>query len=153
MAIGRKLCKWLRSKRYNAELTFDGSQVQIAMPFRDDKDINVGLDASTAWSIDQMKRGGIPRLYDSGVRYKREPVCRINGRERMCEEFVTAPLVVARGVGDCDDLGGYRAAELKLAGEDARAFARRSAAGWHVVVRRADGSIEDPSAKLGMPLP
>lgn len=154
LQIGRRIHKWLQGKRVNAELAFDGATVQVSMPFSGAKDLGLALDASTAWSILEMQEDpSLPGIYESGAVYAREPLCRKNGREHMCEEFVTAALVHQRGTGDCDDLGPYLVATLRTKGEDpdAHAFARPSAVGWHVVVRRGDGSIEDPSAKLGMP--
>jgi hypothetical protein len=144
--------QWLRSKRANAVLTFDGFAVRVAMPFIGRADLQLALDALTEWNMARMLETPLPPLYACGVRYEREPLCRYSsGHERMCEEFVTAHEVVRRGVGDCDDLGGFLCAQLRLQGEPARAIARPSAAGWHVVVMRADGTIEDPSARLGMP--
>lgn len=152
LRIARTVWQWLRSKRAAAQLSYDGATVRVAMPFVTATDLGLALDAVTAWNIDAMRERPLPPLYQAGVRYAREPMCRHeSGAENMCEEFVTAHEVVRRGIGDCDDLGPFRAAELRLQGEQAQAFARRSPAGWHVVVRREDGSIEDPSAKLGMP--
>ena len=148
---GRRIWQWLRQKKIDAHFDFDGATVRVSMPYRNEHDLQYGLDASTAWSVESMQLHPLPLLYEAGVHYAREPMCRTDGVERMCEEFVTAPEVLRRGFGDCDDLGCYRAAELRMQGEKANAFARRSPAGWHVVVRRADGSIEDPSARLGMP--
>lgn len=61
-------------------------------------------------------------------------------------------LVEAGGRTDCNNLAIYRAAELVVReGEAARPvlfeFEPRQ---WHVVVQRADGSVEDPSARSGM---
>ncbi len=124
------------------------------MPFSSAADLGIALDATTAWNVLALKRDPLPSIYDAGVVYAREPQCRTSdGRERMCEEFVTAHEVRRRGFGDCDDLGTWRAAELRLAGELAQAIPKPSAVGWHIVVRRGDGSIEDPSARLGMPVP
>lgn len=92
-------------------------------------------------------RHHVPPLYQSGVRYREEP-------EDGVEEFASIPVVLARGWGDCDDLAPWRVAELRNAGERAkiRIQWRRTRRGklFHIVVRRADGSIEDPSARLGM---
>lgn len=88
-------------------------------------------------------KGRVSSLYEAGVRYRREAP----GREdwRNVEE------VRAAGVGDCEDLAAWRAAELRAQGEPARAVAVPSGPGkWHAVVKRADGSIEDPSRQLGM---
>jgi hypothetical protein len=152
LRIARQVWRWLRSKRVDAALSFDGASVHVSMPFKGGEDLGLALDALTAWNIDAMRERPLPPIYSAGVRYAREPLCRTPaGVECMCEEFVTAHEVVRRGIGDCDDLGPFLAAQLRLQGEPAQAFARPSPAGWHVIVRRGDGSIEDPSAKLGMP--
>ena len=97
-------------------------------------DVNEGFLAENPWT---------PPLYSSGVRYREEPP--------GTEEFCAIPDVLRRGWGDCDDLAPWRAAELRLCGEEATAEPVHMGDGlWHVVVRRADGSIEDPSALLGM---
>jgi hypothetical protein len=96
-----------------------------------------------------MRLHHVPSLYSSGVRYQEEP-------EGTVEEFATIPVVLKRKWGDCDDLAPWRCAELRETGENAhiriiwkksRITGRRM---YHVVVRRADGTIEDPSARLGM---
>ena len=89
-----------------------------------------------------------PRLYRAGVRYQEEP-------DDGIEEFASIPAIYARGWGDCDDLAPARVAELREQGEKAtiRVQWRASPNGhklYHVLVRRGDGSIEDPSAILGM---
>lgn len=102
---------------------------------------------------------GVPTLYASGVRYKNEPTGQLfNGLP--AEEFALIPVVLARKWGDCDDLAPYRVAELIHGGERAKIRvqwrARRNPDGtqgrkyFHIVVRRGDGTIEDPSALLGM---
>jgi hypothetical protein len=59
-------------------------------------------------------------------------------------------------VSNCDDLAPWRCAELREAGEPAKIRvqwkrdARTGQKLFHILVRRADGSIEDPSLKLGM---
>lgn len=87
-----------------------------------------------------------PLLIDSGVRYEREPP----GQEL----WLTIPWVRLMGHGDCEDLACWRAAELRVRGEDARPFhtLRYTPKGrlYHIRVKRADGTIEDPSAALGM---
>jgi hypothetical protein len=149
--IGRAVSKWLQRKCIATSFTYDGSHVRLAMPFSGARELGIGLDALTAWNIRAMQAKAIPGIYEAGVVYKREPICRTNGVEHICEEWLTAHEVLARGWGDCDDLGPYRAADLRLQGELAQAIPRPSAAGWHIVVRRGDGSIDDPSARLGMP--
>jgi hypothetical protein len=88
-----------------------------------------------------------PWLYESGVRYEEEPLDR--------DEWQDIPETLARRVGDCEDLACWRLAELRVrSGEDARPFVKHTVLGdrtiYHVAVRRADGSVEDPSRVLGM---
>ena len=90
---------------------------------------------------------GTPELYRSGVRYRAEPA----GQEK----WLSTPWVLQAGAGDCEDLACWRAAELQRAGEAARPIVRSRRVGdnamlYHVLVRRASGAIEDPSARLGM---
>lgn len=89
-----------------------------------------------------IQRYGLPSLYESGVTYRREP----RGRER----WQLAPDTLRFGVGDCEDLATWRAAELRLDGVHAWPYVYRAGPRTlHVVVRTADG-IEDPSRVLGM---
>ena len=90
----------------------------------------------------------VPKLYESGVRYGEEP----NG---TIEEFASIPIVLSRGWGDCDDLSPWRVAELRCQGEKAKIRIQWKRQGngkklFHIVVRRANGEIEDPSRILGM---
>lgn len=112
-------------------------------------------------TVDQiyLRSHKVPPLYRSGVRYQNEPVntAHLGGVDRThrIEEFAAIPAVIERGWGDCDDLAPWRVAELREHGERAkiRVYWKRQSNGhrlYHVVVRRADGTIEDPSAKLGM---
>jgi hypothetical protein len=97
-----------------------------------------------------------PLLYDAGVIYK--PEKHTEGKRRVIEygeEWQTIPWVLYRGYGDCEDLGAWRAAELRQRGVHALPHIkiRRMPNGFwraHVVVKLPDGHIEDPSAKLGM---
>lgn len=99
-----------------------------------------------------------PRLYEAGVIYKPEKR-RVDVGGNVLEygeEWQTIPYVIHRGHGDCEDLGAWRAAELRVKdGINATPMirVRRLPSGpWraHVVVRYPDGRIEDPSVKLGM---
>lgn len=111
-----------------------------------------GLDAALSGlqrlaEAEMEASGGLVPLYESGARYVREP----RGQER----WLPPSEVLLRGHGDCEDLAAYRAAELRLTGEDDAAEARVVRSGprtWHAVVLRGDGSWEDPSAVLGMTL-
>ena len=93
----------------------------------------------------------VPALYSSGVRYQSEPNVGVDG-----ERFDDLNTVLARGWGDCDDLSAWRAAELCADRIPARALVveipgsipgRRR---YHCVVQYINGSIEDPSIRLGM---
>lgn len=85
--------------------------------------------------------GDWPSLYDSGVRYEREPP----GHER----WLTIPELYDAGVGDCEDLACARAAELRLDGEPARVIVSQTPRGsYHARVLRGDGTVEDPSLLL-----
>jgi hypothetical protein len=89
-----------------------------------------------------------PLLYSSGVRYQREP--------RGKEEWQDIPSALKLLRGDCEDLAAWRAAELRQRGVFARGhlkwFHSRDVnlTLYHVQVKLPDGSIEDPSRKLGM---
>jgi hypothetical protein len=107
------------------------------------------LDGLVQLNVELMSRSQVPPLYGAGVVYRREP----DGQDdwKHCER------VFRDRCGDCEDLAAYRAAELRVQlGEPAEAIpvrAGRTHSGgelWHAVVRRADGTIEDPSRALGM---
>ena len=85
-----------------------------------------------------------PRLFDSGVRYDREPTS-------VREEFCTIPVVYDQGWGDCDDIAPWRSAELVVRrGIHARPLVVRSSPrAWHVIVETPHGR-EDPCIRLGM---
>lgn len=87
-----------------------------------------------------------PKLYQSGVRYRREP----DG----IEEWRSIPYVIADRIGDCEDLACWRAAELRVQGIEATPHFYFRMIGtlsmYHIVVRYPDGRLEDPSALLGM---
>lgn len=89
-----------------------------------------------------------PLLYDSGVVYRREPA----GREHWQDIGTTLLLKEA----DCEDLSCHRAAELYVFNHDKhvrpylvyRTFGKATL--YHVKVKHGNGTLEDPSAKLGM---
>jgi hypothetical protein len=92
-----------------------------------------------------------PRLYESNVTYR---------RETTVEEFNSIPVALKAGGADCDDLAPWRVAELiERDHERARIFVTCSETSdglgepkrlYHIRVKRADGTIEDPSEVLGM---
>lgn len=109
------------------------------------------LEALTTVNFLFLKTHSVPPLYYTGVRYQNEPA------EWASEHFDSVPVVFRRGWGDCDDLAPWRCAELRARGERAsiRIQWKRLPEGklFHIVVRRQDGTIEDPSAILGMGKP
>lgn len=85
--------------------------------------------------------GGYPSLYESGVRYRREP--------RGQEDWKHIDRLLEDGIGDCEDLSGARAAELRVIGEQATAMVVPTKSGkFHAIVIRGNGEIEDPSRLL-----
>lgn len=88
-----------------------------------------------------------PWLYESGVSYAED--------DEGHEGWTDIPETLARGVGACKDLVAWRLGELRVrAGETALPLVSFARVGhrvkFHVVVRRSDGRIEDPSRELGM---
>lgn len=109
------------------------------------------LEATTLINQLYIKLHKVPSIYHAGVRYQNEP------EGLGYEDFAIIPAIIARGWGDCDDLAPWRCAELREQGEKAKIriqWKKDAISGtklYHIVVRRADGSIEDPSRILGMP--
>lgn len=125
--------------------------LSIAMPFEGERELGAALALLTVIDLFQLVWFQLPDLYASGVRYRQEQAKQCwHPIPGGCEDWNSAWEVVRQGVGDCEDLACYRAADLIRAGERARAIARKTRTGWHIVVRRENGSIEDPSANLGM---
>lgn len=86
-----------------------------------------------------------PPLYQSGVRYQREPI--------GSEVWQGPRESYASKKADCEDLAaGWRVPELWMSGETAAypKVIRINAVLRHVVLVRADGTEEDPSVILGM---
>lgn len=90
----------------------------------------------------------LPSIYACGVKFMREP--------RGTETFVDIRRVLERGGGDCAHLAAWRCAELLEQGENAaiaveyRINRKKRSRVFHVVVRRENQEIEDPSLALGM---
>lgn len=83
-----------------------------------------------------------PPIYTSGVRFRSEPQ-----EGTGVELYQTIPEVIAQGWGDCDDLTGWRCAELLASGERADcALLEIAPRVYHAVVVRADGRTEDVAA-------
>ena len=111
--------------------------------------LNSALEATTLTNEALLRTGKYPsarEAIDRGVRWRPEPP--------GDEHFDILPTVLGRGWGDCDDLAPYHAASLRVTGEDedAHAFVKRTGPKrWHALVRRGDGTIDDPSLWAGMP--
>jgi hypothetical protein len=145
------------------------------------KSVQWAVEALTMADRLIIRSGLVPPLYEAGVRYAEESEIYRGDPNYLGESFDDAWVCYQRGTADCDDLGAWRCAELQERGENAGirvtwkplpkvmravcAAAREKgmSAGqllqalsrygklYHITVRRADGSIECPSAKLGMP--
>lgn len=85
----------------------------------------------------------LPPLYQTRIRYRPEPT-----RGSGIEYFDDPWTVLERGYGDCDDLVVYRNAELLASGEQSGTICLYRPPRYHVAVRRASGSAEDPSRVL-----
>lgn len=89
-----------------------------------------------------------PLLYQSGVKYQEEPPGQ--------EDWQDIPTTLKLGIGDCEDLACWRAAELRerynIMAEPTFIWKVRPNGGYlyHIQVRYPDGRIEDPSRALGM---
>jgi len=123
-------------------------RLAILADARDGRDLYALALALCALNLAWMRSHSAPPLYRAGVRYRRERRG-TNGRRK--EEWLTAPVLLQRGHGDCEDLACYRVAELQAAGDtQAKPRLTRHGRTWHVTVLRGDGRIEDPSKRLGM---
>lgn len=139
------------------------------------KSVQWAVEALTMADRLIIRSGLVPPIYSSGVRYQEEP-----GYD-FGESFDDAWVCTQRGWADCDDLAAWLCAQYQEQGEAAGirvtwkphpsvmqklcAVARQRGYTaeqvlkvlakfgklYHVTVRRADGSIECPSTKLGMP--
>jgi hypothetical protein len=110
--------------------------------------LDAGLEAVTRLNEQMLAAGEIPLFDDAvkdGLRWAPEPP--------GDEHFDHGQKLVQRNKGDCDDIAPYKAATLRHTGEDpdARAEVYRSGpTRWHAIVRRGDGSMDDPSRQAGM---
>lgn len=102
------------------------------------------IEAFAQGSVPMAGIWRLPPLYLSGIRYAPE---RDHGSGN--EDFALPDVTFRNRVGDCDDLCIYRIWELRCQGELATCNAIWQANAIHVRVRRANGSLEDPSIILG----
>lgn len=86
----------------------------------------------------------LPPLYSGGIRFAPEP-----GHGSGLEDFALPNVTFSRKWGDCDDLVIYRIWELRVQGEQATCRAVWQDNAVHVLVRRSNGTLEDPSIILG----
>lgn len=116
--------------------------VVARIPLRGEAELLGALAAHVDACVRDLRRNPQPPLYAAGARYIRS-----DADERWQLPSETR----ARGGGDCEDLAAWRCAERRLAGESCRVVVKRSSPTvLHAVVEGPDGSIEDPSRKLGM---
>lgn len=109
--------------------------------------LGVLLHALSAANVAYLREHpATPPLYQAGVRYRAEPFPR--------EEWRGVAEVLRERHGDCEDLACWRVAELRRRGVQAEPIFRHRQVGrlsvYHILVRLPDGSVEDPSALLGM---
>jgi len=107
------------------------------------EEIEALLEGLVRLDLSQLRRGLVPPLYSSRVRYRRE--------ERGREDWQSAKRCVELGFADCEDLSAYLAASYRLAGVEARAIVKQVRPGLkHCLTLLPDGTVEDPSKRLGM---
>jgi hypothetical protein len=123
-------------------------RITLILEANNRKDLRFYLNRLVSLNRYYMRTRVVPPLYKSGTVYAREATA-----ARHSEQWQTCVQVAKSKVGDCEDLAAYRVAELCEHGEDAKIRLTLKGRTWHVTVRRADGSIEDPSKRLGMRAP
>lgn len=101
------------------------------------------------WLRRELKAGRNPLwLYDAGVVYKNEPPGR--------EDWQDWPTTIARKEADCEDLANLRASELivrkRIQARPTFIWRRRPSGAnlYHIQTTYPDGTVEDPSRRLGM---
>jgi hypothetical protein len=109
--------------------------------------LDAALEAVTKLNEQLIKSGAAPKFTDAqhSVSWKPEPP--------GAEHFDNAGIVAHRGHGDCDDLAPWLAAERRVTGVDPGAQAVVVPSGpqrWHAIVKRSNGTYEDPSEATGM---
>jgi hypothetical protein len=108
--------------------------------------MNLLVVLNKQYIVECRRKGvGVPFLYKSGVRYDRtlwwEPI----------------PALYDRTYGDCKSLTGAMVAQLQLRGINCEPVFRwvereNGAKDYHILVLLPNGTFEDPSKKLGMPV-
>jgi len=96
-----------------------------------------------------------PGIYTPNLITKR-PLVRYHREEEGREDWQDIPTTITLGEGDCEDLACWRAAELtireKIPARPIFTVKKRANGGmlYHILVKHPDGTLEDPSRKLGM---
>jgi hypothetical protein len=110
--------------------------------------LDAALESVTRLNEAMLEKGEVPTFEKGlmyGIKWRPEPPGQ--------EHFDHAREVIKRKWGDCDDLAPWHAASLRHTGHDPEATAVAKRVGpdrWHAVVRRGDGTIDDPSKRAGM---
>lgn len=125
-------------------------RIRVQLPKDPDASIQalwalVGVNLWCLRHLRQFRRAWKP-LYESAC-YKREP--------EGSEVWQSNAALYQRGLGDCEDLVCARVAERLLIGDSCRPGLKRQVRPngsilYHVIIGNPDGTIEDPSAELGM---
>jgi hypothetical protein len=112
------------------------------------------MDTLIETNIDEMLGYVIPTLYSSGITYEHTIT---EGDERYDANWKDCIQCIVTKKANCKSLVAYRIAELRLNGFKASYSLIQKinddedqTQDWHVQVRHADGTLEDPSALLGM---
>jgi hypothetical protein len=102
------------------------------------------IEAFARGSVPMAGVWRLPPLYQSGIRFQLP-----KGHGSGNEDFQLPNVTYANRGGDCDQLVIYRIWELLVQGEPATCRAVWQDNAVHVLVRRANGVLEDPSILLG----
>lgn len=115
---------------------------EIIVPLNNRREILRALDLLVGLDTIFLRGNPMPPLYEAGIVY---------GKPGKLAWY-TAPILYRKKIGDCKDLACLRVAELHLLGEKGAKvdLLQVNPRLWHVRVRRANGTIEDPSKRLGM---
>jgi hypothetical protein len=128
--------------------------VRVDVAHLDARVLHELLELLVGFNLDYLRvHPDAPDVYDAGVAWREEAPFQ--------EEWLSIPWALQRGAQgealDCEDLCCWRVGHLRFAGERAArcvpSYQGTDHQGddlWHVQVQRADGSVEDPSALLGM---
>ncbi len=107
-----------------------------------------GLEFLIASNLAYLENHAAPLLYQAGIAYTPDDAL-------VDEKWKDIPQVLFTNAGNCKEFAAWRVAELRKAGDLlARPIVMHTDIGgnqlFHILVRRGDGHIEDPSRALGM---